>query len=212
MVPALGLLDAFKLQDHQSVGVPIPFDDFTYPASHQVCSSILFNGCTDAPQVFSHALQVEDLKISDHIGGHVVSLLSCSLPLSLAPLLTLLCDSGLIFALPELLGGNAQCPIKFARRVFPGDDLGQFDERVLVIELAQAGKEGIADLASGNGHGIGILQRDALDVAIEWTRGVIGQGENLLIRETQTAAHGSIEILSKRAAVEPGNPPVDQSL
>src|SRR5258708_25781774 len=108
MVPALGLLDAFKLQDHQSVGVPIPFFDvFTCPASHQVCSPILFNGCTDAPQVFSHALHVEDLKISDHIGGHVVSLLSCSLLLSQAPLLTLLCDAGLLFALPELLGGNA---------------------------------------------------------------------------------------------------------
>src|SRR5437667_407375 len=138
--------------------------------------------------------------------------LSCSLPLSQAPLLTLLCDSGLIFALPELLGGNAQCSIEFARRVFPGDDLGQFDERVLVIELAQAGEEGIADLTSGNGHGISILQRDALDFAIEWTRGVIGQSENLLIRETQTAAHGSIDILSKLAAVKPGNPPVDQSL
>src|SRR5258708_5941846 len=100
--------------------------------------------------------------------GHVVSLFSCSLPFSQAPLLTLLCGSGLLFALPELLGGNAQGPIEFARRVFPGDDLGQFNERILVIELAQAGEEGIADLASGDGHGIGVLQRDALDFAIEW--------------------------------------------
>src|SRR5438876_12031015 len=100
--------------------------------------------------------------------------LSCSLPLSQAPLLTLLCDSGLIFALPELLGGNAQCPIEFARRVFPGDDLGQFGERVLVIELAQAGEEGIADLAAGTGHGISILQPGALDVDAEGVWGGTG--------------------------------------
>src|SRR6266446_4623784 len=100
--------------------------------------------------------------------------LSLTLLFSQVPLLTLLCGSDLLFALPELLRGNAQCPIKFARRVFPGNDLGQFDECILVIELAQAGEEGIADLTSGNGHGISILQRDALDFAIEGTRSVVG--------------------------------------
>src|SRR2546421_4806909 len=81
MVPAPGLLDTFKLQDHQSAGMPIPFfDDFTSPTLHQVCSPIPLNGCTDTPQVFSHALQIEDLKISDHIGRPCSEPLSCPLP------------------------------------------------------------------------------------------------------------------------------------
>lgn len=91
---------------------------------------------------------------------------------------------------------------KYARCVFPGDDLGQFDQRLLVIAQTQAGEESIVDLASGNGYGIGILQCDALDFAVERTGSVINQGENLFIRESQTAAHSSIDVLSKRAAVK----------
>jgi hypothetical protein len=70
----------------------------------------------------------------------------------------------------------------------------------------------ITDLAPGDRHCIGVLQRYALDLAIERTGRVIDQGENLLIRDTQTVAHGSIDILSELASVERGHTAVDECL
>ena len=40
-------------------------------------------------------------------------------------------------SLPQLLRWHAQRPIKLAGRIFPGDNGGQFNKRIIVIKLAQ---------------------------------------------------------------------------
>src|SRR5258706_6513815 len=79
MIPTLRLLDAFKLQDHQAVRVPIPFEGFSGSPLYQVCAPILFDCGTDSLRIGLHALPIEDLEIGNDIGGHVSNLRVCSL-------------------------------------------------------------------------------------------------------------------------------------
>src|SRR3712207_688771 len=63
---------------------------------------------------------------------------------------------------------------------------------------------------SVEGHALGVLQSRALLLVVEGTRGVLLQGEYLLVGDSQLTAHGSVQILSELAAVYGRDPPVDE--
>jgi len=76
--------------------------------------------------------------------------------------------------------------------------------------VQQAGEEVVVDVAVGAGDGVGVGEGEALLLGEERTRGVAVEGEQLLVRDAQVAADGSVDVLSELAAVEGGDPPVDE--
>jgi hypothetical protein len=71
-------------------------------------------------------------------------------------------------------------------------------------------KEFIADVAPRYRHGVGKLEREALRFSIEFTAWIVWKRVNLVIGNSELAAHGSIYVLSKLATVEEGDAPVNQ--
>ena len=112
--------------------------------------------------------------------------------------------------LPQLLRRHAQSAIELTGGVFPGDRGCQLHQSVLIEKFAQSLKEFIADVASRNCHSVGEFKRKAFRLSVEVTVRVIGDGVNLVVGNSELAAHGSIYVLSKLAAVEKGNAPIEQ--
>src|SRR5919197_6030823 len=115
-------------------------------------------------------------------------------------------------ALPELLRGDAQRPVELARSVLPGDDLGQLDDCVVVVEAAQAREQLVAHVAPGDGHRVRVLQGDALRLRVERAGGVVRERLDLFVRDPELAADRSVDVLSELAAVPSGHAPVDERL
>ena len=112
--------------------------------------------------------------------------------------------------LPQLLRGNAQRAIELTRCVFPGDGGRQLHQGVFIEKPAQSLKEFVIDVASRNCHSVGEFKRKSFLLSVEVTVCVIRDGLNLVVGNSELAAHGSINVLSKLATVEEGNAPIDQ--
>lgn len=111
---------------------------------------------------------------------------------------------------PQPLRGHAQRPVELARRVLPGNDRRQLDQCVAVEEPAQPLEELILYVSVAIGHTVGVLQHGSLHLAVERASRIIGQRQDLLVGDAGLAAHGSLEVLSELAAVDHGDPPVDE--
>ena len=109
--------------------------------------------------------------------------------------------SSLSGSLPELLRRYAQGAIEFTRRVFPGNGRSQFHYFIFVVARTKPRKKIIADVASGYGHAVSILKRDSFGHLEEFAGRVVFECFNFCIGNTQLAAHGSVYVLSKLAAV-----------
>ena len=112
--------------------------------------------------------------------------------------------------LPQLLRRHAQGAIELTRCVFPGDCGGQLHQSIFIEESAQALKKFITDVMSRDCHGIGEFERQAFLLSKEVAVRIIFDGFNLVVGNSELAAHGSIYILSKLATVEEGDAPIDQ--
>src|SRR5262245_6595954 len=75
---------------------------------------------------------------------------------------------------PETLRGHAERPVELAGRVLPGDDRGQLDQRVVVIEPAQPGEELVVHVEIAPRDGVGVLEGGPLRVVVEGARPVLG--------------------------------------
>jgi hypothetical protein len=99
--------------------------------------------------------------------------------------LTLTCHCALVgggcATLPEALRWDAERAVEFARRVFPGDDFGEFDDFVVVEDAADAGEEVVVDVAVREGDGIGVRERDALPLVEEFALAVSVEREQLFL-------------------------------
>jgi ABC-type nitrate/sulfonate/bicarbonate transport system substrate-binding protein len=69
-------------------------------------------------------------------------------------------------------------------------------------------EELVADVAAGDGHGVGVFERGFLEIVEERAQRIIAEGEDLLVADTEFAAHGSVGVLSKFASVQAGDPAV----
>ena len=112
--------------------------------------------------------------------------------------------------LPQLLRRHAQGAIEFTRCVFPGDRGRQLHQRVLIEEFAQSLKKFITDVACRDCHSVGEFKHQAFLLSEEVAVRIIFYGFNLVVRNTELAAHGSIYVLSKLAPVEECDAPIDQ--
>jgi hypothetical protein len=63
---------------------------------------------------------------------------------------------------------------------------------------------------SGDRHAVGVFQRQPFHFVVPSTGRVLVQGEELFIRDAEIATDGSVDVLSEVAAVEAGNPAVDE--
>jgi hypothetical protein len=63
--------------------------------------------------------------------------------------------------LPKFLRADAESAVELGRRILPGDDLREFDDRVLVEVLSEARKELVADVAAGDRHPVGVFESGA---------------------------------------------------
>jgi len=75
---------------------------------------------------------------------------------------------------------------------------------------ADAGEEGVVDVAVAQGDGVRVGEGGALGLVVERARGVIGEGVDLLVRDTEVAADGSVDVPSEVAPVVHGDPTVDE--
>src|SRR5216684_117195 len=114
--------------------------------------------------------------------------------------------------LPESLGGNAERAVELAGRVLPGDDLGQLDRCVVVVEAADPREQIVADVTIAERDGVRVLQGHALGLRVERAGRVVAKGQDLLVRHAEPAAHGSIDVLSELAAVQRGDTAIEQGL
>lgn len=102
---------------------------------------------------------------------------------------------------PQPLRRHPQRPVELAGGVFPGDGGGQLDDRIVVVVGAEAGEESVVDVAVAEGDGVGVGEGGALGLVVERARRVVGEGIDFLVRNTQLAADGSVEVLSELAPV-----------
>ncbi len=77
---------------------------------------------------------------------------------------------------------------------------------------AQAVEEGVVYVLIGERHRVSVGEGDTLTLVEERAGGVLGQGEQLLVRDPQLAANGSVDILSELAAVDLRHPPIEHRL
>ena len=70
----------------------------------------------------------------------------------------------------------------------------------------------VADISPRDGYGIGVFEGGSLTIAIKRTVGVVREIEDFFIAEAQFAAHGSVDVLSKRAIIQRGDAAVQQCL
>lgn len=85
--------------------------------------------------------------------------------------------------MPEFLRGHPQGAIEFTRSIFPGNDLCEFDDGIVVVELLYALKQIIADILIAQGNRVGISQRDTLGCSVMRTGFIVWQVVNLFIRD-----------------------------
>ena len=69
--------------------------------------------------------------------------------------------------LPQVLRRYSQRPIELTRRIFPGDGCRYFDDRVVVVELAQTRKEFIAYIAACDRDRVGVFKRHAFSLIVQ---------------------------------------------
>ena len=112
--------------------------------------------------------------------------------------------------LPQLLRRHAQSAIELTRCVFPGDRGRQLHQSIFIEESAQSLKKFITDVMSRDCHGVGEFKRQAFLLSEEVAVRIIFDGFNLVVGNSELAAHGSIYVLSKLATVEEGDAPIDQ--
>src|ERR671939_1331694 len=82
--------------------------------------------------------------------------------------------------LPEPLRGDAQRAVELARSVLPRDGLGQLDDLVVVVELAQVGEQLVRNVPARHGHRVGVPERGALGLRVERARLVFVERVDLL--------------------------------
>ena len=111
---------------------------------------------------------------------------------------------------PQFLRRDAQRPIEFTGSVLPRDRRRQLDQSIIVIEFAQSREEFFADVLTGDGHRVSELQREPFRFRKQFTVCVIQHCFDLLIGDAEPAAHGSVDVLSKLAAIEERNPTINQ--
>jgi hypothetical protein len=114
--------------------------------------------------------------------------------------------------LPEPRGGHAERPAEARARVLPRDQHRELRDLLLVVVLAHPREQRIVDVARGVRHRVGVLERHALGRVEERALRVVVQRVQLLRRDPELAAYGSIDVLSELAAVPPRDAAVDQPL
>ena len=111
-------------------------------------------------------------------------------------------------SLPETLRWNSECPVETRGRVFPRDDHRQLRDGVGVEVSLQVREQIVVDVAGC--HGVGVGERHFLRLAEQRAFRVFVKRIDLICRAAESAAHGSIGVLSKLAAVPPGNATIQQ--
>jgi hypothetical protein len=108
----------------------------------------------------------------------------------------------LVLTLPEFLRGHAQGAVELAGGILPGDDGRQLYNRVVRVELAQPREQLVRHLAPRDRHRVGVQERDFFGLCVERARRVVRERQDFLVRGSEFAAHGSVDVLSKLAAVD----------
>ncbi len=111
--------------------------------------------------------------------------------------------------LPQVLRRHSQRAIELTRSILPGNRRRYFDDRVVVVELAQTRKEFITHIAACDRDRVGVFKRHAFSLVVQRARSVFRQHFDLFVRQSQLAADRSVDVLSKLAAVEGRYTPVD---
>jgi len=78
--------------------------------------------------------------------------------------------------------------------------------------LTQSGKQIVVYILGGEGDGVCIFECDSLGLRVKLARGVVGKGFDLLSGDSELAAHGSVDVLSKLTPIERGHTTIQQSL
>lgn len=108
----------------------------------------------------------------------------------------------LIRFVPQVLRRNAERAIKFARRIFPRNNRGQFYNLIVVKLRSQPVKKFIANVALGECHSLGILERQAFRLVEQRTFLIAVERLQLFVADAEFAAHGSVNVLSKFAVID----------
>src|SRR2546429_199709 len=113
-------------------------------------------------------------------------------------------------SLPEPLRWDAERPVEARGRVLPRDDHRQLRDGVVVVMPLHPREELVVDVAARLRDRVGVFERHFLRVAEERALRVVVERLELLRRDAEPAAHGSIGVLSELAAVPPGDATVEQ--
>ena len=113
-------------------------------------------------------------------------------------------------SLPQLLRRHAQGAIEFTGCVFPGNRGRQLYQSIFVKNFPQSREKFVANFAAGYRHGVGKLERKAFHIGKEFAVRVVGESVDFFVGNAELAAHGSVYVLSKLAAVEEGDAPIDE--
>src|SRR5438552_10532087 len=112
--------------------------------------------------------------------------------------------------LPEPLRWDAERPVEARGGVLPRDDHRQLRDGVVVVVPLHAREQLVVDIAARDRDRVGVFERYLLRVAEERALRVVVERLDLLRRDAEPAAHGSIHVLSELAAVPPGDSTVEQ--
>jgi hypothetical protein len=113
-------------------------------------------------------------------------------------------------SLPEPLRWDAERPVEARGRVLPRDDHRQLRDGVVVVVVLHAREQLVVDVAARIRDRVGVFEGYLLRVAEERALRVVVERLELLRRDAEPAAHGSIGVLSELAAVPPGDATVEQ--
>src|SRR5262245_23842227 len=113
-------------------------------------------------------------------------------------------------SLPEPLRWDAERPVEARRRVLPRDDHRQLRDGVVVVVPLHPREQLVVDVAACVRDRIRVFECYLLRVAEERALRVVVERLDLLRRDAEPAAHGSIDVLSELAAVPPGDATVEQ--
>src|SRR5258705_696211 len=113
-------------------------------------------------------------------------------------------------ALPEPLRWDAERPVEARGRVLPRDDHRHLRDGVVVVVPLHTREELVVDVLARVRDCVRVFERYLLRVAEERTLPVVVERLQLLRRDAEPAAHGSIGVLSELAAVPPGDATVEQ--
>ena len=100
-----------------------------------------------------------------------------------------------------MLRWDAQGAIEFTGSVFPGDRSRQLYQCILIVKSAQSREKFVADLATRYCHSVGKLERGAFGFGKQVIVCVVSEAFDLVVGNSQAAAHGSINVLSKLTTV-----------